>query len=400
MRVPLLDLSGQLQPLRAEILQAVTEVIDSTGYISGPKVEALEEEIAAYCGSRFAVGVSSGTDALLAVLMGLGVGPGDLVVTTPYTFIATLGSIMRLGAQPLFVDIDPVSYNIDPELLAELLAGDPATVSRIKAIMPVHLYGQCAEMAKIMALANRYGIPVVEDAAQAIGAVFPNQAATGLSWQRAGSMGAAGCFSFFPSKNLGGIGDGGMIVTDDGELAEKIRIIRMHGSKTKYHHDVLGGNFRLDPVQAVVLSIKLRSLPQWHQGRRRNAGRYAQLFAEFGLVAAGHLVTPKAVYQEVAGTSATTDYHIYNQYVIRAQNRDGLREFLLAAGVGVEIYYPIPLHKQQCVAGLGYHQLSFPEAEKAAAGTLALPIYPELTAEMQRYVVETIAEFYRRSAHL
>lgn len=397
MRVPLLDLSGQLQPLRAEIIQAVTEVIDSTGYILGPKVEALEREIADYCGSRYAIGVSSGTDALLAVLMGLNVGPGDLVLTTPYTFIATLGSILRLGAKPLFVDIDPLSYNLDPEKLAELLAGDPAVVSKIKAIMPVHLYGQCADMAKIMALAERHGIPVVEDAAQAIGAVFPWREEEGMRWRRAGSIGAAGCFSFFPSKNLGGIGDGGMIVTDDADLAERIRIIRMHGSKVKYHHDLLGANFRLDPVQAVVLSIKLRSLPQWHQGRRRNAGRYRQLFEEFDLLAAGQVATPGASYQELAGDSPTTDFHIYNQYVIRVRHRDALREFLLAAGIGVEIYYPIPLHKQQCVATLGYHQLSLPEAEKAAGGTLALPIYPELTAEMQRYVVEKIAEFYRRS---
>ncbi len=398
MRVPLLDLTGQLAPLRAEIVQAVTEVIDSTGYILGPKVELLEREVADYCGCRYGIGVSSGTDALLAVLMGLGVGPGDLVLTTPYTFIATLGSIMRLGAKPLFVDIDPHSYNLDPELLAEVLNGDPARVRQIKAIMPVHLYGQCAGMEAIMALADRHGIPVVEDAAQAIGAAFPQRVGEGLVWQRAGSMGAAGCFSFFPSKNLGGIGDGGMIVTNDGALAEKLQVIRMHGSKIKYHHDVLGGNFRLDPVQAVVLSIKLRSLPLWHQGRRRNAERYRRLFAEFGLLDSALVIPPAAVYQELAQDSPAIDFHIYNQYVIRVERRDALREFLLAAGIGVEIYYPIPLHQQECVVAEGYRQLSFPETEKAAAGTLALPIYPELSEEMQRYVVEKIAEFYRRAA--
>lgn len=395
MTVPLLDLKAQLAPLRNEILTAVTEVIDSTTYIMGPKVEALERHVAEYCGVEHAIGVSSGTDALLLALMALEVGPGDVVLTTPYTFFATMGSILRLGAKPLFVDIDPVSYNIDPRQAELVLAGNPEAAARLKAIMPVHLYGQCADMAPILALASRHGVPVVEDAAQAIGAVYPMGENGKTVWQRAGAMGAAGCFSFFPSKNLGGIGDGGMVVTNNAALAEKMRTLRVHGSKPKYYHRLIGGNFRLDPLQAVVLDIKLPHLPDWHQARRENAARYRRLFATAGLVERGLVALPQAAYAEAAGCNDAADHHIYNQFVIRAEARDELIKHLHAAGIGAEIYYPVPLHQQECVAGLGYGGLSFPEAERAAQETIALPIYPELTAAMQQEVVAAIAAFYQ-----
>lgn len=394
MRVPLLDLHEQLKPLRDDILAGITEVLDSTGYIMGPRVEALEREVAAYCQAEQGVGVTSGTDALLAVLMALGIGPGDLVLTTPYTFVATIGCILRLGATPLFADIDPVTFNIDPKKAAAALA-DPACAGRVKAILPVHLFGQCADMGAIMALAQRHGLPVVEDAAQAIGAVYPWRQDGAVTWRRAGSMGVAGCFSFFPSKNLGGIGDGGMITVSDPELAARIRIIRVHGGEPKYHHAVLGGNFRLDPIQAVALSVKLPHLPTWHEARRRNAARYQALFAATGLVDKGEVSLPVAIYaSEAQDSSGAIDYHIYNQYVIRVKNRDALKAYLQENGIGSEIYYPIPMHKQGCVAHLGMNDLSFPEAERAAAETLALPIYPELTESMQRLVVEAVAAYY------
>ena len=397
MRVPLLDLHGQMAPLRDEILAAVTEVIDSTHYILGPKVERFEKNIAAYCGAGYGIGVASGTDALLAALMALGVTPGDAVLTTPYSFFATMGCILRLGARPVFADIDPKTYNIDPERMAEVLAQDARSGKRIKAIIPVHLYGQCADMDRILALAGQYGLPVVEDAAQAIGAVYPMKSGGKTVWHRAGSMGAAGCFSFFPSKNLGGIGDGGLITCNDPELAERIRIIRVHGGAPKYHHGVVGGNFRIDPIQTVVLDIKLSRLPEWHRARRRNAATYRRLFAEAGLLENGAVSLPEAVYQAEGVTAGEEcDYHIYNQFVIRARERDGLLRHLISHEVGAEIYYPIPLHRQGCVAGLGYEALSFPQAERAAVETLALPIFPELTEGMQSFVVEKIAEFYRR----
>jgi dTDP-4-amino-4,6-dideoxygalactose transaminase len=397
MRVPLLDLHGQMAPLRDEILAAVTEVIDSTQYILGPKVERFEKNIAAYCGSAHGIGVASGTDALLAVLMALGIGPGDAVLTTPYSFFATMGCILRLGARPVFADIDPVSYNIDPERMAEALALDAGDEKRIKAIIPVHLYGQCADMGGIFALADQYGLPVVEDAAQAIGAVYPMQRGGQTVWRRAGSMGKAGCFSFFPSKNLGGIGDGGLITCNDADLAERLRIIRVHGGAPKYHHGVVGGNFRIDPIQTVVLDIKLSRLPEWHRARRRNAATYHRLFAETGLLADGVVSLPEAAYQAEGMTAGEAcDYHVYNQFVIRAKDRDGLLGYLQSKEVGAEIYYPIPLHRQGCLAGLGYEHLSFPHAEQAAIETLALPIFPELTDDMQSFVVEKIVEFYTR----
>jgi len=416
MPVPLLDLKPQLAPLREEILAAVTEVIDSTGYIMGPRVESLETAVAAYCQTPAAIGVSSGTDALLVALMGLDVGPGDLVLTSPYSFFATMGSILRLGARPVFVDIDSQSYNLDPDRLAEFFATRPAEAARVKACLPVHLYGQSADLARILPLCDKHGIPVVEDAAQAIGALCPLTSAAakvaGVGaesaaeqpapagreiWRRAGSMGAAGCFSFFPSKNLGGIGDGGMVVCRDQELAEKIRILRVHGSAPKYHHGLLGGNFRLDPIQAAVLEIKLRHLPAWHAARRQNAELYRQLFAAAGLVAAGNVSLPMAVYQRQAEAAGVADFHIYNQFVIRVERRDELLGHLQQAGIGCEVYYPVPLHKQRCVSGLGYNEEVFPEAERAARETLALPIYPELTVAMQEEVVAAISAFYRRS---
>lgn len=395
MKVPLLDLHEQLKPLREEIIAAVTEVIDSTTYILGPKVEQLEREVAAYSGTAHGIGVASGTDALLAVLMSIGVGPGDLVLTTPYSFFATMGCVLRLGARPLFVDIDPISYNLDPGLVEEALAVDPARTARIKAIIPVHLYGQCADMASIMAIAERYSIPVVEDAAQAIGAACPMPEDGKVVWRRAGSLGLAGCFSFFPSKNLGGVGDGGMIVCQDADFAERLKVIRVHGGAPKYHHGVVGGNFRLDPIQAVVLSIKLAHLDSWHRQRRENAAMYRRLFTETALLEKNLIQLPVAVYETAAlGVASCPDYHIYNQFVIRANHRDELMAHLNREGVGVEVYYPIPLHRQKCLAGQGYEELSYPVSEKAAAQTLALPIYPELTSAMQAQVVASIVAFY------
>ena len=396
MSVPLLDLQPQLAPLREEILAAVTEVIDSCGYIMGPKVESLERAVADYCGVEHAIGVASGTDALLVALMALDIGPGDLVLTTPYSFFATMGGILRLGARPLFVDIDPATCNIDPVVARELLESRPELAARVKAIIPVHLYGQCADMTPLLELAQRFGLAVVEDAAQAIGALYPPARATAKDgWRRAGSMGDAGCFSFFPSKNLGGIGDGGMVICRDATLAEKIRILRIHGSAPKYHHSLVGGNFRLDPIQAVVLEIKLGHLPAWHAARRDNAERYRRLFADSGLLEDGSVLLPAAVYREQAQAAGIDDYHIYNQFVPRFARRDELLAHLRQAGIGCEIYYPVPLHKQGCVAELGYHEQVFPEAERAARETLALPIYPELTEEMQREVVAAINSFYR-----
>lgn len=401
MKVPLLDLKQQLTYLREDILEAVTRVIDSTTYILGPEVTSFEQEVAAYCGVENGVGVSSGTDALLVSLMALGVGPGDQILTTPYSFFATMGVVLRLGATPVFVDIDPVSFNIDPIALEEVLSRDHE--KKIKAILPVHLYGQCADMAAIMKLAEQYGLPVIEDAAQAIGAECPMDGESGGlngQWKKAGSMGLAGCFSFFPSKNLGGIGDGGMVVTHDSAYADKIRILLNHGASPKYYHGQVGGNFRLDPIQATVLRIKLTYLDKWHQARRENAGRYNLLFAETDLVENDFLVLPQAVYldkKEAEGSmsGAGENFHIYNQYVLRVSRRDALIDWLRSQDIGCEVYYPLALHQQKCL-GASFPVLSFPQSERAAAETIALPIYPELTADMQAYVVEKIAEFYRQ----
>ena len=394
MNVPLLDLQPQMTRFREEILQAVTDLIDSTRYILGPRVTELEQEIADYCGVPSSVGVSSGTDALLVSLMALEIGQGDLVLTTPYTFFATMGSIVRVGALPLFADVDEQSLNIDPDRMAELLEADQRGARRIKAIMPVHLFGQCADMSKIMDLAAQYEIPVIEDAAQAIGAECPFIEKDGsVHWKRAGSMGLAGCFSFFPSKNLGSVGDGGMVITPDPNFAEQLRCYRNHGADPKYYHSHIGGNFRLDPIQASVLSVKLPHLGQWHQQRRANSAVYHDLFQQAGLIG-DPVILPEPVYLNAADAGAH-DFHIYNQYVIRVPRRDELREFLQRHSIGCEVYYPVCLHKQQCMEKYGYGDLSFPVAEQAARDSLALPIYPELSDEQQTYVVETIARFYR-----
>jgi dTDP-4-amino-4,6-dideoxygalactose transaminase len=393
MNVPLLDLHQQMNGLRDEVMAAVTRVIDSTQYILGPEVTRLESAVAEYCGVEHAVGVSSGTDALLVSLMALNIGPGDLVLTTPYSFFATMGSVIRVGALPVFADIQPDTMNISPERMAEALAADRKNGSRIKAIIPVHLFGQCADMQRIGALAAEYGVPVIEDAAQAIGAECPFVADGRTSWRRAGAMGIAGCFSFFPSKNLGGIGDGGMVTTPDGEFAERLRVFRNHGAKPKYFHSHIGGNFRLDPIQACVLSIKLRHLDDWHRARRANAAMYRRLFAEAGL--AGESVTmPVAVY-EAATEDQNRNHHIYNQFVIRVAQRDALRDFLISNKVGCEVYYPLCLHQQECLRPYGFSGQKFPEAEQAARESLALPIYPELTPDQLEYVVATIARFFK-----
>ncbi len=377
MKVPLLDLAAHHQPIKQEILAALERVLDSNAFILGPEVKKLEERVSAYSKARFAVGVTSGTDALLLSLMALGIGPGDEVVTSPYSFFATAGAIVRLGARPVLVDIDPVTYNIDPKRIAE------AITKKTKAIIPVHLYGQSADMEPILKVANAHQLSVVEDAAQAIGAEYRDG-------KRAGSMGHLGCFSFFPSKNLGALGDAGMVVTSDADLAEKLRILRVHGGEPKYYHKVIGGNFRLDSLQAAVLNVKLNYLDGWTKQRQENAKTYRDLFKKSGLMEKAGLSLPEAVY-EGAGVS---HYHIYNQFVIRVPHRDRLREYLLENGIVTEIYYPVPFHLQECFKTLGYKAGAFPESERAANETLALPIYPELTHKMQARVTEAIQSFY------
>ena len=369
--VPLLDLKAQYATIRDEVRAAMDRVAESQHFILGPEVTALEAEVAAYAQCRFGIGVSSGTDALLVALMALDLQPGDEIITTPYTFFATAGCIARLGAKPVFVDIDPATYTIDPAAI------EAAVTSRTRAILPVHLYGQMTEMDLLMAVANRHGLLVIEDAAQAIGAEYKGQ--------RAGSIGHMGCFSFFPSKNLGGFGDGGMVVTNDAALAETITLLRGHGAKPKYYHKVVGGNFRLDALQAAVLRVKLPYLDRWTAGRQRNAATYRQLFLDLGL-------------DRVVGlpTELVEGRHIYNQFVIRCPQRDALMAHLKAHAIGHEIYYPVPLHLQECFADVGYRQGDFPQSEAAAKETLALPIYPELTAAMQNAVVMAIAEFYQK----
>lgn len=385
MQVPLLDLKLQYATIRDEIRPVVDEVMEKQHFILGPNVSALEEEIARYCQAGHGIGVTSGTDALLIALMALDIGHEDAVITTPYTFFATGGVIHRLGAVPVFVDIDEATYNIDPAQVEKYIsrhcikrAGtlyDQRLGRRIKALMPVHLYGQCADMDALNAIAAENGLAVIEDAAQAIGSEWKGK--------RAGSMGLIGCFSFFPSKNLGGFGDGGMVTVSDGELAEKLRILRVHGSKPKYYHRMVGGNFRLDELQAAVLRVKLRHLDAWTAGRQRNAALYRRLFKEAGLD--GRVGLPVELPQV---------RHIYNQLVIRVPRRDELMAHLKEKGIGTEIYYPLPLHLQECFSSLGYKAGDMPVSEKAAAETTALPIFPELTEEQIRYVVESVAAFY------
>jgi len=356
-KVPLLDVKAQNAPLRSAILAAIERVVDGGAFILGPEVEAFERELAAAVGVRRAVGLSSGTDALLVALMALGVGTGDEVVTTPYSFYATVGCIARLGARPVFADIDPQTFNLDP------VAAEAACRSQTRALIPVHLFGRPASIPKV-------AVPIVEDAAQAIGACK----VTGI----------ASCLSFFPSKNLGAMGDGGALLTDDDAFADKVAVLRAHGSKPKYVHHFVGGNFRLDALQAAILRVKLGKLAEWTAARRTNADRYRGLFATTPGIPP-ELVVPL----DVAG-------HIYNQFVIRAPLRDRLRESLTANGIGTEIYYPLALHLQPCFAHLGYKTGAFPHAERATQETLALPIYAELSEAQQAYVVEQIATFYRQ----
>jgi dTDP-4-amino-4,6-dideoxygalactose transaminase len=384
--IPLLDLKAQFAQIRAEVMPVIDQVCASQHFILGEHVRALEEEIARYCGASEGIGVSSGTDALLLALMALEIGPGDEVLTTPFTFFATAGTIARVGARPVFCDIDPQTFNLAPAAVQAFIDEHcseqsgrlihRATGGRIKALMPVHLYGQSADMDPLMAIARRYHLKVIEDAAQAIGTEYKNGA-------RAGTIGDVGCFSFFPSKNLGAFGDAGLCTANDAELAESMRVLRVHGGKPKYFHAVIGGNFRIDELQAAVLRVKLKYLDGWTAARQRNARYYDAAFGRAGLGA--NLRTPLAV----QGCR-----HIYNQYIVRAQNRDALKARLTERGIGSEIYYPVPLHLQQCFAYLKHRSGDFPHSERAAAETLALPIYPELEQQQLAQVVATIAEFY------
>jgi dTDP-4-amino-4,6-dideoxygalactose transaminase len=384
--VPLLDLKAQYAQIRAEVMPIIEEVCASQRFILGDQVLGLEAEVAAYCASSSGIGVSSGTDALLLALMALGVGAGDEIITSPFTFFATAGTIARLGARPLFCDIDPVSFNLSPRAVAEFIERhcsvhsghliNRATGGRIKGIMPVHLYGQSADMDPLMAVAQQHDLRVIEDAAQAIGTEYKGV--------RVGSIGDIGCFSFFPSKNLGAFGDAGLCTTNDAELAESMRVLRVHGGKPKYFHAVIGGNFRIDELQAAVLRVKLKYLDGWTRARQRNADYYNAAFAAANL--ASNLITPRA---SVAGR------HIFNQYIARVKDRDALKEHLTARSIGTEIYYPVPLHLQQCFAYLKHAPGDFPESERAAAETLALPIYPELNPAQLDHVIASVVDFYR-----
>lgn len=370
MKVPLLDLQAQFVSLRAPLLSAIERVMDAQHFILGAEVQALEKEIARYSRTRHAIGCASGSDAVLLALQSIGIGPGQEVITTPYSFFATAAAITRLGAHPVFVDIDPGTYNMKETDVPDVVT------ERTGALMPVHLFGQSADMSVLKQIAGQASIPIVEDAAQAIGAEDRGQ--------RAGSTGTIGCFSFYPSKNLGGAGDGGMLVTNDSEHAERLRMLRVHGEERKYHHRMIGINSRLDAIQAAVLRVKLPYLDEWSEARRKNAAQYDQLFTDAGLT------------EEVGLPFVRSGVrHIFNQYVIRAgKRRDALRDHLKHKGVGTEIYYPVPLHLQECFAYLGYRKGDFPETERAARETLALPVYPELTLEQQTYVVDTIRKFY------
>jgi len=374
--VPALNLKAQYETIRDEIEPVVRRVIESQMFVMGSEVEALEKEVAEYCGAARGIGCASGTDALLLPLMAYGIGAGDEVITTPYSFFATAGSIWRSGARPVFVDIEPDTYNIDPRLIED------AITPRTRAIIPVHLYGQTADMDPILEIARKHNLYVIEDAAQAIGAVYKGR--------RAGSMGHVGAFSFYPSKNLGGFGDGGMMTTNDPVIGRSLARLRVHGMEPKYHHHEIGFNSRLDALQAAILRVKLRHLERWTQDRRQAASRYAALFQAHDLTDAVGLPG------EREGRVS-----VFNQYVIRVPGsmRDALRETLSSRGIGTEIYYPIPLHLQPCFSSLGYKPGAFPHSEAAAHETLALPIYPELNDEQQRYVVGSIRQFMDAHAH-
>ena len=397
MKVPLLDLKAQYAAIKDEINNALISVAESQYFILGPEIKKLESTVAEYTGTKHAIGVSSGTDALLIALMAIDIKPGDEVILPTYSFFATAGVVARLNAIPVFVDSDPVSFNIDPSIIEKKIS------PRTKAIIPVHLYGQSAEMDEIMALAKKYNLKVVEDGAQAIGVNYKDGS-------RLGSIGDIGCFSFFPSKNLGGFGDGGIVTTNDDALGEKLRILRVHGSKPKYYHKMIGGNFRIDEIQAAVLNVKFPHLDSWSAKRRVNADLYTKLFIEAGLAEEEGRIThddknkvllPKPLYKNSLkqGTGKSEqgtvvggvyNYHIYNQYVIRVKNRDEMRKHLSENEIGSEIYYPVPFHKQECFQDL--NQTGFPVAEDAALTSIALPIYPELTEDMISFVVKTISK--------
>ncbi len=378
MHVPLLDLKAQYRTIKDRVLEVTQQVFESQYFILGPQVEALEKKIAGYCQTGHAVGVSSGTDALVLSLMAAGIGPGDRVISTPYTFFATTGAIARVGATPVFVDIDPDTYNLSADKLnAAVAAMSEDDLKSVKAIVPVHLYGQCADMDPILDVAAIHGWVVIEDAAQAIGAEYKGR--------RAGSMGDYGCFSFFPSKNLGAFGDGGIVTAGDPQVNERLKILRVHGAKPKYVHKVVGGNFRLDALQAAIVAVKLDYLDGWTTARQNNAARYRKMFASAGLTDRVHPPVEKE------------NRHIYNQFVIRVDTgRDDLRAYLGEQGIGTEVYYPVPMHLQECFAGLGCQAGDYPVSEQAANQTLALPIYPELTESQQAYVVEKIDAFFNR----
>jgi dTDP-4-amino-4,6-dideoxygalactose transaminase len=385
--VPLLDLKAQFAQIRSEVMPIIEQVCESQRFILGEHVLALEAEGARYCAASAGIGVSSGTDALLLAMMALGIGAGDEIITTPFTFFATAGTMARLGARPVFCDIDPQTFNLSPAAVETFLDTQCAvrdgvwlnkrTGGRIKGLMPVHLYGQSADMDPLMALSKGHGLKVIEDAAQAIGTEYKKGV-------RVGSIGDIGCFSFFPSKNLGAFGDAGLNTTNDAELAESMRVLRVHGGKPKYFHSVIGGNFRIDELQAAVLRVKLRYLDEWTAGRQRNARFYDGAFAAS---LKGKVTTPYVV---------PGGRHIFNQYVIRVAQRDALREFLAQRNVGTEVYYPVPLHLQKCFDYLGYKSGDFPESERAAHETLALPIYPELSQEQLSLVVASIGEFFKK----
>jgi dTDP-4-amino-4,6-dideoxygalactose transaminase len=375
LKVQLLDLASQYRKIKKEVLSEVRKVCDSQHYVLGENVSRLEAEIAEYCGSKYAVGVASGTDAILLSLMAAGVVSGDKVITTPYTFFSTASSISRLGATPVFVDIHPKTYNIDPALLEELLKRRSSR--GVKGIIPVHLFGQCSPMTRIKRLVRGRGITVIEDAAQSIGAEFKGAGA--------GTLGDMGCFSFYPTKNLGCFGDGGMVTTNNLRRAERLRMLRVHGSRGRYYYDAIGICSRLDEIQAAVLRVKLRYLDAWSDARRNNAGLYNRLIKKAGLL---DIVTPPYV--------EDGNLHVYNQYVLRVKHRDGLRRHLKNRGVGTEIYYPMPLHLQKCFKDLGYKKGDFPVSERMAKEALALPIYPELREAEQKYVVSCIAGFYNK----
>ena len=372
MNVPLLDLKAQFQPIREEILAVMRTVCDEQSFVLGPRVAEFEKATSQYIGSRFAIGCASGSDAILLALMAAGVKAGDEVITVPFTFFATAGAISRLGAIPVFVDIDPHTFNIDPKLI------ECTITPRTRAIIPVHLFGQCSDMLAINEIAKRNNLRVIEDACQAIGAAQHGKCA--------GTLGDVGCFSFFPTKNLGAFGDGGLMTTDEQSVADALAMLRVHGSRVRYLHEAVGINSRLDAIQAAVLHVKLKYLDRWTEGRRRNAERYKGLFSQSKL--SEHVVLPY---------TDPRNFHVYNQYTVRVKKRDELRTYLKENGVGTEVYYPLPMHLQNCYQDLGYRKGSFPLSERAAEEVLSLPIYAELTEDQQAYVVEMIAAYYRRA---